>query len=69
MPAGVLGQELHNPYFINLYVLYAATRSVEIFADLRNITDNHYALGGFGLQGRAIPQETFAAMFGVRLKW
>ena len=69
IPAGTLGSALQTPYDINVYILYEMTKHVELFANLRNITDNHYALGGFALGNQAIPQETFNGVFGVRIHW
>ncbi len=64
---GVLGRELQNPWEVNLHLLYAPTKHLEIFADLRNASDHKYALGG--LPGQAVPQETIRAVLGVRLKF
>ena len=61
----VLVSELDTPYEINLYALYKRTEHLDLFLDLRNITDNHYALVSFA--GDAYPQETFCGMAGVRL--
>ena len=69
VPPGALGSALQTPYDINLYILYEMTKHVEVFANLRNITDNHYALGGFALGNQAIPQETFNGVLGVRIHW
>jgi len=55
----------HVPYEVNLYALLSVTKNVEIFADLRNITDHRYALTS--VAGWAAPQETFNGMAGVRL--
>lgn len=62
---GVLGSELQDPWEMNLYLLYKWTKFMDLFADLRNVTDHHYALGGF--TGDAMPQETFHGMLGVRV--
>jgi outer membrane receptor protein involved in Fe transport len=67
VPTGVLGGELQIPYTFNLHVLYTPTKHVEFFATVHNLTNNHYALGGFAYQGQAIPQETLGAVLGVRL--
>jgi outer membrane receptor for ferrienterochelin and colicin len=53
------------PYEINLYALWAVTKNVEFFADLRNITDHRYLLTSFA--GGAAPQEAFNGMLGVKL--
>lgn len=62
---GTLGGELGTPYEVNFHVLWVATEHVEVFANLRNITDNHYAL--YGIYGMAVPQETFSGVLGVRV--
>ena len=62
---GALANELQTPYEINLYVLYKATRRVDTFVTVRNLTDHRYALGG--LSGAAVPQETFSAVAGMRV--
>ncbi len=62
-----LADELENPWQANLHILYTPTSYLEFYADLRNITDNHYALTGF--LGDAIPQETFNGVMGVRLSF
>ena len=72
--AARLGTALHNPSFVNLHVLYSLRPDAEVFADFRNLANQRNALGGFGtLPGesapRAIPQETFSAIAGVRLKF
>ena len=59
---------------MNLHVVYALRQDAEVFADFRNVTNQRNALGGFGsLPGetapRAIPQEAFSAIAGVRLKF
>ena len=64
---GTLGSALQTPYDINLYILFEMTKHVELFANLCNITDNHYALGG--IAGIAYPQETFHGVIGVRVTW
>lgn len=66
VPPGALADEVKVPWEVNLHVLYQATRHVEYFADVRNLTDHHYALGGFGEGNRAIPQETLHGMIGLR---
>ena len=69
VPAGTLGSALQTPVDINLYLLYELTKHVAVFANLRNLTDNHYALGGFAFGNQAIPQETFTGVLGVRIHW
>jgi len=64
---GQLATELKTPYEIRLHMLWAMAKHVEVFADLRNITDNHNALNG--LYGTAVPQETFSAVCGVRINY
>ena len=53
------------PYAINLYALWSMTKNIEIFADLRNITDHRYASSS--VAGWAAPQETFSGIVGVKL--
>lgn len=53
------------PYEINLYALWAVTKHLELFADLRNITDHRYILTSFA--GGAAPQEAFNGMVGLKL--
>jgi hypothetical protein len=70
--ASVLPDEARNPWEANLHLLYGLRKGVEIFANVRNLTDNHNALGGSraataaGLP-RVIPQETFSGVLGVRV--
>ena len=61
---GPLVDELKNPWVANLHILYKAADSLDVFVDLRNITDNHYATTGF--TPGAVPQETFSGVFGLR---
>ena len=65
--AGRLSDELQDPWFINVHVLYAPRERVEFYLDLRNVTDNHYATTGF--LPNAIPQETFSGVLGMRLSF
>ncbi|MEI6563023.1 MAG: TonB-dependent receptor [bacterium] len=65
--AGALGDELHTPWEAGLYVLYNLSRSVDLFADIRNITDHHYALAG--LYGTAVPQETLSGVIGMKARF
>lgn len=64
---GALSDELQTPYEINLHALYKATKRVDVFTTLRNITDHHYALGG--ITGSAVPQETFNGIAGVQVNF
>jgi len=64
---GTLSDELHNPWEAHLHILYTPKDYLEFYADLRNITDNHYALSQF--TPFASPQETFSAVFGMRLSF
>jgi len=61
---GALADELQNPWQVDLYGLYNLTRFVDVFVDIRNLTDNHYAL--CGLYGTAVPQETFSGVIGLK---
>ena len=65
--AGQLARELQNPWDVNLYALYRYRDGMDVFLNLRNITNHHYALGGF--TGDAITQETFNGVAGVRLMY
>jgi outer membrane receptor for ferrienterochelin and colicin len=64
---GRLGAELETPYEFNLNVLWQAAKHVDFFANVRNLTDNHYALAG--TVGQAIPQEGISGMLGFRIKF
>ena len=61
---GQLHDELQTPWQADLYVLYSLSRSVDVFATIRNITDHHYALTG--LYGTAVPQETLSGVIGMK---
>ncbi len=54
-----------NPWELNLHLLYKPSEHMELYADLRNLTDNHNATSGFSYQS-ATPQETFSGVLGVR---
>jgi len=62
--AGALGHELETPWQANVYALYHLSKSLDLYADLRNVTDHHYALNG--LYGTAVPQETLSGVIGVK---
>lgn len=64
---GPLDDELETPYEVNLHILCNATRKLDLFLDVRNLTNHKYALAG--ITGAAIPQETFSAMAGARMKF
>ncbi|MEA3212607.1 MAG: hypothetical protein QOE70_5664 [Chthoniobacter sp.] len=64
---GTLGDELRNPWEANLHLLYTPTNYLEIYADLRNFTNNHYALTQF--TPTASPQETISGVIGARLSF
>lgn len=64
---GRLGREIQDPWQLNLYMLYQYSEGMDLFVDLRNITDHDYALGG--LTRNAFPQETFNGVAGLRLKY
>ena len=64
---GNLEGELRTPYEVNLSVLWQAAEHVDFFANIRNLTDNHYALAG--TVGQAIPQEGFSGVLGFRIKF
>lgn len=63
--ADVSDLQERTPYALNLFALWAVTKNVEIFADLRNITDHRYALTS--VAGWALPQEAFSGMVGLKL--
>ncbi|MEA3207182.1 MAG: hypothetical protein QOE70_239 [Chthoniobacter sp.] len=63
-----------TPWTVNLHVLYQWNEHIESYLDLRNLTDNHYALGGSRAatpvgDPRVIPQETFSGVIGLRLSF
>ena len=62
--AGALEHELQTPWQADAYVLYNLSKHLDLFADLRNVTDHHYAL--CGVYGTAVPQETFSGVIGLR---
>ena len=64
---GTLPGELENPWEANLHILYAPTEHLQLYADLRNITNNRNALTQF--TPTASPQETFSGVFGIRLSF
>lgn len=64
---GTLDDELNNPWQANLHILYAPKDCLEFYIDIRNITDNHYALTQF--TPYASPQETFSGVLGMRLSF
>ena len=66
VPPDSLVDELKVPYEIDLYALYQLTEHIDIYTQLNNITNHHYALGGFGFDGQAIPEETFNGTIGLR---
>lgn len=66
VPGGALENELDTPYQVDLYALWQQTPNVAFYLDVRNLTDNHYALAGFGNNGLAIPQETLHGTVGIR---
>jgi len=65
--ANTLDHELHTPWQANLYALYHLSKSWDLYVDLRNVTDHHYALNG--LYGTAVPQETLSGVMGVRVTY
>ena len=67
LSSGPLDSESHNPWELNLHLLYTPSPRVEFYADLRNITDNHYATTSFVLTGT--PQETFSGVLGARISF
>lgn len=65
--AGELAEQIRDPWEMNLYALYRHSECMDLFLDLRNVTDHHYALGGFS--GDAISQETFRGVAGLRIMY
>ena len=65
MGSDVPAIEERVPYEVNLYALWSVTKNIELFADLRNITDHRYAL--VSVAGWAAPQEAFNGMVGAKL--
>lgn len=61
---GELEDELETPWQLDLYALYSLQEHVDLFVNLRNVTDHHYALSG--LIAQAVPQETFNGEAGIR---
>ena len=61
---GTLEDEARSPHELGLHVVYAPRVDLELFANLRNVTNHRYALTSS--DGPLMPQETFACMFGVR---
>jgi outer membrane receptor protein involved in Fe transport len=61
-----LGVSLDNPYEVNLNLLYAPTRYLDVFATIRNLTDHHYALRG--VSGPAL-QEPLSGWLGLRFAY
>jgi outer membrane receptor protein involved in Fe transport len=63
VPAGLKGKT-RDPYEVNLHAVYAAVKNLDVFVDLRNVT-NHKA----ALRGVLSPtlQEPFSAFAGVRI--
>jgi len=64
--AGALDEELNRPWEANLHVLYQVSPSISMFARAANVTNNRYALGSF--TGTAVPQETFHAVVGAKVR-
>ena len=62
---GTLGDELNTPYEVDLYVLYQTARNIDVFANVRNLTNHKYALAG--IDGEAVPQEPFSGVVGMRV--
>jgi outer membrane receptor protein involved in Fe transport len=62
--AGELGDELDTPWQLDFYALYNVHDHIDLFLNLRNVTDHHYALSG--LLAQAVPQETINGEAGIR---
>lgn len=65
---GALQNETKTPWDVNLYILFNANRHLDLFLNIRNAFDHHYALRGItgGAKVDAIPQETFGITAGLR---
>jgi hypothetical protein len=60
------GVSLEHPYQVDLAVLYSPLGWMDVFANVRNVTYNHYALRG--VSGPAL-QEPLRAVGGLRLRY
>lgn len=64
---GHLAHELETPYEVNLNVIWQPAEHVDVFATVRNLTNNHYALGG--TVGQATPEEGISGVVGFRVQF
>jgi outer membrane receptor protein involved in Fe transport len=67
--AGALRDEVQTPWDVNLHVFYNASRHLDLFLNIRNAFNHHYALRGITGSTSAtdaIPQETFGITAGLR---
>jgi outer membrane receptor protein involved in Fe transport len=53
-----------TPWELRLHVLYNPIEWLDVYLDLRNLTNHRYALAG--LVGNAVPQEGFSGTLGLR---
>lgn len=67
LDAGRLADEMNTPWELNLHLLYKPTDHVEIYASIRNLTNNHNATTAF--LPNAQPQETFGGVLGLRISF
>lgn len=67
LDAGRLADEMNTPWEVNLHILYKPTDNVELYASLRNITNNHNATTAF--LPVAQPQKTFGGVVGLRISF
>ena len=68
-----LDRQLNTPYQIDLAVVYRMSENVELFANVRNLTDHKFALGGFNGDGHgrlfALPGPTINGVIGLRISY
>ena len=66
--AGALGDAVQTPWDVNFHVLFNAHRHLDVFLQVRNAFNHHYALRGTtgGTTVDAIPQETLGITAGLR---
>jgi outer membrane receptor protein involved in Fe transport len=71
LDVGVLANELKRIYEVNAYLLYTPVNHLDVFAEVRNATNNHYAVaGGFDpVNTTAVPAQTFRTMAGLQLHY
>ncbi|MEZ4266198.1 MAG: TonB-dependent receptor [Myxococcota bacterium] len=58
---------IKTPWELRLHVLFSPIEALDLYLDLRNLTNHRYALGG--LIGNAVPQEGFSGTLGLRWRY